>query len=103
MHQQVLRLQGSNRLSLVNGAIADVERLLQGPDVQSRIVDAVVKDSRAPNEQPEPAQTLSSTITGASAGPSSKSAVVKSEDAEVSLDSLTGPFLRDNNKSGIFP
>ena len=41
MCQQVLQLQGSNRLSLVNGAIADVERLLQGPDVQSYIVGYV--------------------------------------------------------------
>ena len=99
----MLQHQGSNRLSPVNGAIADVKRLLQGSNMQSRIVDAVVKNSKAPSEQPEPAQTSSSAIAGASAGPSSKPAVVKSEDAEVSLDLPTGPFLGDNDGSEIFP
>ena len=59
-------------LNPVNGAIADVEKLLQGPDVQSRIVDAVVKISKAPSEQPESTQTSSSTPAEAEAGPSSK-------------------------------
>ena len=65
----MLQLQGSNRLSPVNSAIADVERLLQGPDIRSCVVDAVVKNSKVPSEQPKPAQTSSSTTAGAEAGP----------------------------------
>ena len=43
----------------------------------------------------------SGTTAGAEVGLSSKPAVVKSEDAEVLLDSPTEPFLGDNDNSGI--
>ena len=52
-------------LNSADGAIADVDKLLQGSDVQSPIVNAVVKISKALSEQPEPTQAFTNNITSA--------------------------------------
>lgn len=82
-----------------NGVIQDLEKLLQGPDVPSRIVDAAVKISKASSEQPENATsgipTTDPTITD--------TAGVKAEEQETAIDMPTGPFLEEDVNSGIYP
>ncbi|KAH8103254.1 SNF2-family ATP dependent chromatin remodeling factor snf21 [Phellopilus nigrolimitatus] len=81
-----------------NGAIQDLEKFLQGPDVPARIVDAAVKINKAPSEQPEAATPG---ISGFEA-PADK-ALVKSEERDTLIDLPSGPFLEDNAHSGIYP
>ncbi|KAJ2914877.1 hypothetical protein MD484_g5545, partial [Candolleomyces efflorescens] len=75
-----------------NTAIPDLEKVLQPPDVPSRIVDAAVKVAKQESATPAPA----------AAPPSGEPKV---EDAEP-VDPSTlpkGPFLEDNVDSGIYP
>lgn len=99
-----------------NTAIQDLEKTLQGPDVQSRIVDAAVKASKDDsllNQQPTngtvsglPADTRTSPATEPSQA--SSNANIKSEDQQkidlaTSADLPNGPFFEDNVNSGIYP
>ncbi|KAL0945551.1 hypothetical protein HGRIS_014712 [Hohenbuehelia grisea] len=68
-----------------NTAVPELDKLLHGPDVASRIVDSAVKTAKA-----EPAVELT---------------VVKTED-EIPInpeDMPKGPFLEENVNSGIYP
>jgi ATP-dependent helicase STH1/SNF2 len=68
-----------------NNAIPELEKLLQGPDVSSRIVDNAVKIAK---------------------GESNVDEAVKAEDSDVVInpaDLPKGPFLEDDIKSGIYP
>jgi ATP-dependent helicase STH1/SNF2 len=77
-----------------NTAIPDLENLLQGPDVNARVIDSAVKmvkgtESAAPNGVDMPL-------------PDS----VKTEDQDVSVGSADfpkGTFMEDNVNSGIYP
>lgn len=82
-----------------NGVIQDLEKLLQGPDVPSRIVDAAVKISKAGSEQPETASSGVPTTDPATAD----NAEVKAEEQETAIDMPAGPFLEDDVNSGIYP
>ncbi|KAG2023767.1 SNF2-family ATP dependent chromatin remodeling factor snf21 [Coprinopsis cinerea AmutBmut pab1-1] len=81
-----------------NNAVPELEKLLQGPDVPSRIVDSAVKVSKAetpsqPSTTPAPAAT-------------STTEEVKAEEQDPSVDPSTfpkGPFLEDDVNSGIYP
>jgi hypothetical protein len=75
-----------------NTAVANLEKVLQGPDVPSRIVDAAAKG--------EPGTlAIAATIL--------RKGAVKPEEVDIlSLDSAdfpTGPFFEDNVNSGIYP
>lgn len=75
-----------------NTAISDLEKMLQPPDVPSRIVDAAVKVAKQESTTPVPA------VVPPSGEP-------KAEDVEP-VDPATlpkGPFLEDNVDSGIYP
>jgi ATP-dependent helicase STH1/SNF2 len=75
-----------------NSAIPDLEKVLQPPDVPSRIVDAAVKVAKQESVTPAPAAVPSS-------------GEPKVEEAEP-VDPSTlpkGPFLEDNVDSGIYP
>ncbi|RDB29065.1 Chromatin structure-remodeling complex subunit snf21 [Hypsizygus marmoreus] len=76
-----------------NNAIPELEKLLQGPDVPSRIIDAAVKVAKG-----EAAPT---------AIPSTSEDSVKAEEemavAYNAADMPKGPFLEDNVNSGIYP
>ncbi|KAF8168355.1 SNF2-family ATP dependent chromatin remodeling factor snf21 [Crassisporium funariophilum] len=78
-----------------NTAIPDLERMLQGPDVPSRIVDAAVKVAKGEPGTP----SLASAASGEEA--------VKAEEVESTpvnpADYPKGPFLEDNVNSGIYP
>ena len=89
-------------LNPANGSIADIEKLLQGHDLPSRIVDAAVKISKASSEQPE-ATPAPATVGSAEPGSPEKVTEVKSEEHDVNLDLPIGPFLEDDVGSGIYP
>ncbi|OCH84411.1 hypothetical protein OBBRIDRAFT_408557, partial [Obba rivulosa] len=86
-----------------NNAVADLQNLMQVPDVNSRVVDSAVKlhksvsGSSVTSEQPADSSVPPETI--------------KAEDAEVLATTLSvdaadlpkGPFLEDDVKSGIYP
>ncbi|KAF9042067.1 SNF2-family ATP dependent chromatin remodeling factor snf21 [Panaeolus papilionaceus] len=78
-----------------NSAVNDLEKMLQGPDVQSRIVDAAVKVAKG-----------EATIPGIPPATPSDNAM-KTEDGDAALvdsaDYPKGPFLEDNVNSGIYP
>lgn len=82
-----------------DGALVELEKLLQGPDVPARIVDAAVKMA-ASNELPvsDPAAEPS-TLNGSTTDDNS----VKAEEQESLGDLPSGPFLEDNANSGIYP
>jgi len=84
-----------NAIRVPNSSVADLEKVLQGPDVPSRIVDAAVK---AANGEPgSPAVTATILREG----------VVKPEELDfLPLDSanhLKGAFFEDNVNSRIYP
>ena len=78
-----------------NSSVADLEKVVQGPDVPSRIVDAAVKATKG--EPGTPAVTATVLREGA----------VKPEELDFPpLDSANhpkGPFFEDNVNSGIYP
>ncbi|PPQ90452.1 hypothetical protein CVT25_014970 [Psilocybe cyanescens] len=79
-----------------NTAIPDLEKMIQGPDVPSRIVDAAVKASKGePGSVPAPSST------------SGRESSVKAEEAEPTsvdpADYPKGPFLEDDVNSPIYP
>ena len=84
-----------------NAAMQDLEKLLQGPDVPARIVDAAVKISKAGSEQPEP--PAATPAVPASDDSTPDNTVVKSEEQEAAMDLPSGPFLEDDVNSGIYP
>jgi hypothetical protein len=75
-------------------AIPDLEKLLQGPDVPSRIIDAAIKVAKG-----EPSASAVTLIEES----------VKTEDQDTETVSFNpadmpkGPFLEDNVNSGIYP
>ncbi|TFK38607.1 SNF2-family ATP dependent chromatin remodeling factor snf21 [Crucibulum laeve] len=75
-------------LFVPNNAVPELERLLQGPDVSSRVVDAAVKITKG--ETPTPTTEL---------------AITAEEDMSPinPADMPKGPFLEDNVNSGIYP
>ncbi|KAF8971597.1 SNF2 family N-terminal domain-containing protein [Flammula alnicola] len=78
-----------------NTAIPDLEKMLHGPDVPSRIVDAAVKVAKG--ESATPAIAISA----------SNDTSVKAEDVDAApidpADYPKGPFLEDDVNSGIHP
>ncbi|KAF8640822.1 hypothetical protein AX17_000471 [Amanita inopinata Kibby_2008] len=110
-------------LRLPNSAILELERTLQGPDVQSRIVDAAVKaskdDAAPPASATGPAGTSSTTASAATtrvspaADPTSASSetAVKSEEQLQPESAATinaadwpkGHYMEDDVNSGIYP
>ncbi|KAJ8520347.1 hypothetical protein ONZ45_g2821 [Pleurotus djamor] len=75
-------------IRLPNAAVPELEKLLQGSDVTSRVIDNAVKSAKA-----EPASEL---IVD----------VVKTEDHDPAInpaDLPKGPFLEDDVNSGIYP
>ncbi|KAJ3514926.1 hypothetical protein NLJ89_g2080 [Agrocybe chaxingu] len=78
-----------------NNAIPELEKALQGPDIQSRIVDAAVKVAKGEPSTPAIAPSVS------------RESTVKSEDPDIPVvdpaDYPKGPFLEDNVNSGIYP
>ena len=100
-----------------NTAIQDLEKTLQGPDVQSRIVDAAVKaskDGSLSNQQNGTVSGLSADARTSPATEPSQAASdpnIKSEDQQkidlaISINTAdlpNGPFFEDNINSGIYP
>ncbi|KAF4623491.1 hypothetical protein D9613_001581 [Agrocybe pediades] len=86
-------LQSAIRIS--NTTIPDLEKMMHGPDVPSRIVDSAVKTAKG-----EPGVTL-----GGSSATSVQDSSVKAEEtmASVDVDYPKGPFLEDDVNSGIYP
>lgn len=84
-----------NALLPQHGAIQDLEKFLQGPDIPARIVDSAAKISKATSEQPD-----ESRATPASAGDKPE---VKAEEQDTDLDAPAGPFIEDDVNSGIYP
>jgi ATP-dependent helicase STH1/SNF2 len=85
--------QVQQAIRVPNNAIPDLEKLLQGPDVSSRIVDAAVKVAKG-----EPSPSAISVVEES----------VKTEDQDTAVsfnpaDMPKGPFLEDNVNSGIYP
>ena len=78
-----------------NTTVADLEKVLQGPDVPSRIVDAAVKVAKG-----EPG-------TAAIAATILREGAIKPEEMDLPLldspDYPRGPFFENNVNSGIFP
>jgi len=78
-----------------NTAVADLEKVLQGPDIPSRIVDSAVKAAKG--EPGTPAVTATILREGA----------IKPEEEDIppldSADYPKGPFFEDNVNSGIYP
>jgi ATP-dependent helicase STH1/SNF2 len=78
-----------------NTAIPDLEKMLHGPDVPSRIVDAAVKAAKGESSTPVLAPSLSNDSS------------IKAEDADTTpidpADYPKGPFLEDDVNSGIHP
>lgn len=80
-----------------NNAISELETLLQGSDVPSRVVDAAVKVAKG-----EP-------VASTSAIHATPEASIKAEESEIETvtynpaDLPKGPFLEDNVNSGIYP
>ena len=75
-----------------NQAIPDLENILQGGDVNSRVVDSAVKVHKSAPPVP---------------GGTSKEAEIKTEEQQDVVQDMTdmpkGPFLEDNVDSGIYP
>ena len=99
-----------------NTAIQDLEKTLQGPDVQSRIVDAAVKaskDDTISNQQPTNGAVSGPTDARASPAtdPSQSDSNIKSEEQQKidlatsinAADLSNGTFFEDNVNSGIYP
>jgi ATP-dependent helicase STH1/SNF2 len=82
-------------LRVPNTTVADLEKVLQGPDVPSRIVDAAVKSAKGEPGTP----TVAATIL--------REGTVKPEEMDIppldSADYPKGPFFEDNVNSGIYP
>ncbi len=78
-----------------NSSIADLEKVLQGPDVPSRIVDAAIKAAKG--EPGTPVVTATILCEGA----------VKPEELDFppldSANHLKGAFFEDNVNSEIYP
>lgn len=78
-----------------NNAIPELEKLLQGPDVTSRIVDAGVKVAKG---EPTPSASAIAVIT--------EETVKVEEELAAAYDAADmpkGPFLEDDVNSGIYP
>ena len=77
-----------------NNAVADLEKMLHGPDIPSRIVDAAVKVTKGESSTP----TLPTVVP---------EDLVKAEELDSSpinqADYPKGNFLEDNVNSGIYP
>lgn len=86
--------QVQQAIRVPNNAIPDLENLLQGPDISSRIVDAAVKVSKG-----EPSASATALVEES----------VKTEDQDTATVSFNpadmpkGPFLEDDVNSGIYP
>ena len=86
--------QVQQAIRVPNNAIPDLEKLLQGPDVSSRIVDAAVKVAKV-----EPSAGATTLVEES----------VKTEDQDAATVSFNpadlpkGPFLEDHVNSGIYP
>lgn len=82
-------------IRLPNTAVADLEKVLQGPDVPSRIVDSAVKAAKGEPGTPAVAATIL------------REGTIKPEDMDIppldSADYPKGPFFEDNVNSGIYP
>ncbi|KAF9524663.1 SNF2-family ATP dependent chromatin remodeling factor snf21 [Crepidotus variabilis] len=82
-------------IRIPNTAVADLQKVLQGPDVQSKIVDAGVKTAKGEPGTPSMATAIL------------REGTVKPEDLDIppidSADYPKGPFLEDNVNSGIYP
>jgi ATP-dependent helicase STH1/SNF2 len=78
-----------------NTAVADLENVLQGPDVASRIVDAAAKAAKGEPGTP----TVTATIL--------REGAIKPEEMDFppldSADYPKGPFFEANINSGIYP
>lgn len=75
-----------------NNAIPELEKLLQGADLSSRIIDAAVKISGGEPGSPLPISSVED--------------VMKAEDEETPIDPADlpkGPFMEDDVNSGIYP
>jgi len=86
-----------NAIRVPNTAIADLETILQGPDIPSRVVDAAVKTSKG---------EAASTLHTASSTSGRENSVKPEEANNASADSVDypkGPFLEDDVNSGIHP
>ena len=98
-----------------NTAIQDLEKTLQGPDVQSRIVDAAVKASKDDTSHQQPTNGAVSGPNDARASPATEPSQsdtnIKSEEQQKvdlatsinTADLPNGPFFEDNVNSGIYP
>lgn len=82
-----------------DGALIELEKLLQGPDVPARIVDAAVKMAASSEPPAGDAAAEPSTVNGSTNEVSS----VKAEEQEDLADLPSGPFMEDNVDSGIYP
>jgi hypothetical protein len=89
-------------LNPANATIANVEKLLQGLNVQFPIFDAAVKISKTSSEQPESSRTVSSVATSGEAASLDNATIVKLEESGVPSDLPLGPFIGDNTNSGIY-
>ena len=82
-------------LRVPNTAVADLEKVLQGPDLPSKIVDAAVIAAKGEPGTPAIPPSVSRENT------------VKPEEMDVTpvdpADYPKGPFLEDNVNSGIYP
>ncbi|KAI0641156.1 SNF2 family N-terminal domain-containing protein [Trametes meyenii] len=82
-----------------NQAVPDLQTLLQGPDVNARVVDSAVKIHKSANGTP-----VNGVEHSVSAGVTTE--VIKDEEVEITTDPEKlpkGPFLEDDVKSGIYP
>ncbi|KAG6902971.1 hypothetical protein C0995_008544 [Termitomyces sp. Mi166 len=82
-------------LRVPNTAIPDLEKLLQGPDVPSRVVTAAVNVAKG---EPTPGASAVAVIPEETAKVEEELAV-----AYDAADMPKGPFLEDDTKSGIYP
>ncbi|KNZ78207.1 Chromatin structure-remodeling complex subunit snf21, partial [Termitomyces sp. J132] len=82
-------------LRVPNTAIPDLEKLLQGPDVSSRVVTAAVNVAKG---EPTSSASVIAAIPEETAKVEEELAV-----AYNAADMPKGPFLEDDTKSGIYP
>lgn len=81
-----------------NQAVPELEKLLQGGDVNSRVVDSAVKIHKSALSSTTPA-------SAAASGSGDNAVEIKAEEEIVQdmTDMPKGPFLEDNVDSGIYP
>ncbi|KAI0668688.1 SNF2 family N-terminal domain-containing protein [Trametes maxima] len=82
-----------------NQAVPDLQTLLQGPDVNARVVDSAVKIHKSANGTP-----VNGVEHPVPAGITTE--VIKDEEVEITTDPEKlpkGPFLEDDVNSGIYP